>query len=164
MNPGLWLQCKGDCVWYLEWHRWQKMPLHKWYKLFDQASCICKRKSLGRWPVTEAKMDEVWIVFICSPRKSIRLATRQLNMPHKTVYSIPWKRLKFTRYKYQLLLHVTAQEELHYTFCCDFFQDLKMINSAQPKLSSMMKPYYIQYSHWIWYTHEISKASWNVFT
>jgi hypothetical protein len=33
-------------------------------------------------------MDEVRAVFICSPRKSIRHATRQLNMPHITVWEM----------------------------------------------------------------------------
>jgi hypothetical protein len=79
------------------------------------------------------------VAFVHYPHKSTRHAAGQLNMPHTTMQKILQKCLKFKSYKYQLLQNVTAQDkEVHYTFCCDYFQELKM-NFLQPKLSSVMK-------------------------
>jgi hypothetical protein len=52
------------------------MLINKWYKLFDQCGCICKGKSPGRRPVTEAQVDTVRAAFVRRPRKSTRRATR----------------------------------------------------------------------------------------
>ena len=38
-----------------------KMPIYKWYKMFNEVHCICKEKNPSKWPVTEARMNEVWI-------------------------------------------------------------------------------------------------------
>jgi hypothetical protein len=136
-----------------------KMLIYKWYKLFDQTGCICKGKSPGRRPVTEAQVDTVCMAFVHSPHKSTRHAAQQLNMPHTTVHKILWKRLKFKRYKYQLLQHVIAQDkEVRYTSCSDF-QDLKMMNFLSTTLSSVMKPHPVYQEMLIDITREYGGAT-----
>jgi hypothetical protein len=97
------------------------MSIYKWYKLFDKTGRICKGKSPGRRQVTEAQVDTVRAAFVRSPRKSTRHAALQLNIPYTTVHKILRKRLKFKSYKYQLLQHVSSQDEVRYKFCSDFF-------------------------------------------
>jgi hypothetical protein len=98
-----------------------KISIYKWYKLFDQTGCICKEKSPGRRPVTKAQVDTVSAAFVRGPRKSTRRGARQLNTPHTSVHTNLRKRLKFERYEYQPLQHMTAEnKEICYTFCSDF--------------------------------------------
>jgi hypothetical protein len=71
-------------------------------------------------------VDTVRAAFFRSPRKSTRRGARQFNMPHTTVHTHLRKRLKFERYEYQLLQHVTAEDkEVRYTFCSDFLSRLE---------------------------------------
>jgi hypothetical protein len=63
------------------------MSICMWHKLFDQTGCICKEKSPGRRPVTEAQVDTVRAAFVRGPRKSTRRGAQQLNMPHTTVHT-----------------------------------------------------------------------------
>jgi hypothetical protein len=102
------------------------MSIYMWHKLFDQTGCICKGKSPGRRPVTEAWVDIVRAAFVRGPHKSIRRGARQLNMQNATVQTNLRKRLKFKRYKSQLLQLVTAQDKkVRYTFCSDFLSRLE---------------------------------------
>jgi hypothetical protein len=72
-------------------------------------------------------VDTVRATFVHSPCKSTKHAAPQLNKPHTTVQEILQKLLKFKRYKYQLLQHVTAKDkEVCYIFALTFFQDLKI--------------------------------------
>jgi hypothetical protein len=50
--------------------------------------------SRERQPVTEHKVAEVRGAFACSPRKSTKLTTGQLNMPHITMQSTLQKSFK----------------------------------------------------------------------
>jgi hypothetical protein len=63
------------------------MSICMWHKLFDQTGCICKEKSPGRRPVTEAQLDTFHAAFVRVPRKSNRRGSRQLNIPHTTVHT-----------------------------------------------------------------------------
>lgn len=56
---GLVLQDKIHFIRCLEGNHQQKCWFPKWYNLFHQTGCICKGKSPGRKPVTQAPVDEV---------------------------------------------------------------------------------------------------------
>jgi hypothetical protein len=111
-----------------------------------------------RQPVTENKVDEVRAAFVRSPRKSAKLTTGKLNMPHTTVHRTPQKSFKCKGHWHQLLRNIIAKnKEVRYTFCYDFFQTFEM-NISQIKLSSVLKPHSIYQEMLIAVTQEYGGA------
>ncbi|KAF8789550.1 hypothetical protein HNY73_007481 [Argiope bruennichi] len=56
----------------------------RWYKQFKETGCLCKKKSSGRPSLTNDTVEKVRESFVRRPRKSTRVAGRELGMPHQT--------------------------------------------------------------------------------
>jgi hypothetical protein len=72
------------------------------YKLLHQAGSNWKRINPGKWPVTEAEVNELAAAFVRSPRKSARQVAKHLIMAQTTVHTIMRSHLKYESYKYEL--------------------------------------------------------------
>ena len=57
----------------------------RWNHQFEQIGCLCKGKSSGRPRVSEEKVRRIQESFERSPRKSTRIASRELGIPQPTV-------------------------------------------------------------------------------
>jgi len=66
-----------------------------WNHQFEQTGCLCKCKSSGRPRVSEEKVRRIQESFERSPRKSTRRASRELGIPHPTVWRVLRRRLLF---------------------------------------------------------------------
>ena len=77
----------------------------KWYRDFVDRGCICdKRKGhSGRPSVSAEIVERVRETFVRSPKKSVRRASQQLNIPKSTISKVLRTRLKFHPYKLQLV-------------------------------------------------------------
>jgi hypothetical protein len=67
--------------------------IRRWYKKFVGTGCICKGKSSGRPSTSAETIDRVRQAYQRSPKKSTRLASRELNLPQPSVWKIIRKRL-----------------------------------------------------------------------
>jgi hypothetical protein len=65
------------------------------------------------------------LVFLRSPRKSIRTASKQLHLPHSTVNDVVHKRLRLRAYKLQLRQHIKpADRDCRKKFCEEMLQKI----------------------------------------
>lgn len=77
--------------------------IRRWYHQFEDTGCLCKGKSTGRPRVGEETVERVRETFTRSPKKSVRKASRELQVPVSTVWKVVRKRLKLRPYRLQLL-------------------------------------------------------------
>ena len=74
-----------------------------WNIQFEQTGCLCKGKSSGRPRVSEENVRRIQESFELSPRKSTRTASRELGIPHPTVWRVLRRRLLLKPYRLQLV-------------------------------------------------------------
>lgn len=68
--------------------------------------------------MSEEVVDRVRGTFLCSPKKSTRRCSRELQVPQSTVSKILHKCLRFTPYKLQLVQKLYLQDnEMRFEFC-----------------------------------------------
>ena len=77
--------------------------IRRWYHQFEDTSCLCKGKSAGRPRVSEENVERVRESFTCSPKKSVRKASCEFEIPVSTVWKVLRKRLQLRPYRLQLL-------------------------------------------------------------
>ena len=73
------------------------------YRQFETTGCICKEKSPGRPRVPNERIENVRAAFIRKSRKSVRHASRELEMPPTAMWRVLWKGLHMRPYCLQLL-------------------------------------------------------------
>uniref|UniRef100_UPI00358EB2A0 histone-lysine N-methyltransferase SETMAR-like n=1 Tax=Myxine glutinosa TaxID=7769 RepID=UPI00358EB2A0 len=77
--------------------------IHRWYRQFEETGCLCKGKSPGRPHTSEENVRRIQESFLRSPRKSTRRASRELAIPHTTVWRVLRRRLILRPYRLQLV-------------------------------------------------------------
>lgn len=81
---------------------------------------VLKGHGGGRQRVSDEKVENVRKAFIRSPRKSIRRASRELQMPRATVHKVLRKRLRLCAYKVQILQELKPEDKpRRHSFACD---------------------------------------------
>ena len=85
--------------------------IRRWYKQFKETGCLCKGKMPGRPRTSEA--------FQRDPRKSARLASRELTIPHVTVRRVLRRRLVMKLYRLQLVQARRVGDRRKRTDFCD---------------------------------------------
>ncbi|KAJ4444399.1 hypothetical protein ANN_06191 [Periplaneta americana] len=89
-------------------------PTHQsillWYRQLKDKGCLCKGKSSGRSGVSAEKVERIREAFARSPQKSTRRASRELDIPHATVWKILRKRLRQKAYRVQMLQHLRPND------------------------------------------------------
>jgi transposase len=91
-----------------------RVSIYAWYKEFEQKGCICKNKCSGRPSASDATVDRIRACFQCSPQKSTRRASRELQLPQTTVSKILRKRLLMKPYKLQLVQALKPEDLADY--------------------------------------------------
>lgn len=114
------LQEKSKCVlWFHETHsavtvqrnfvrNFRRPPpdvksIKSWYAKFQVRGSVCDNERTGRPRVNQDTVDAVRHAFLQNPRKSVRKASRELQIPRSTVHKILKKELKFLAYKLQVV-------------------------------------------------------------
>jgi hypothetical protein len=114
------LQEKSQCVlWFHEthsavtvqrnfWRNFGRPPpdvksIKSWYAKFQERGSVCDKERTGRPRVNQDTVDAVRHAFRQNPRKSVRKASRELQIPRSTVHKILKKELKFFAYKLQVV-------------------------------------------------------------
>lgn len=79
--------------------------IRRWYEQLRDRGCICHQGKgrAGRPSVNEETIERVRDSFIRSPKKSVRRASQQLQIPKSTVWKIARKRLQLFPYKLQMV-------------------------------------------------------------
>jgi hypothetical protein len=113
--------------------------IRSWYKLFTERGCNCKGKSRGKRPFIEESVNTVRAACFQSPRKLAICPTIKYDTI-ESAQNLP-TRLKFKRYHYHLLQHVTTNnKEAFYAFCCYILESLEDDKLCTAKPVLMMKP------------------------
>ena len=67
--------------------------IRRWYKQFQETGFLCKGKSPGRPRTSEENVHRIQEAYQRSPRKSTRRASREITIPHVTVWRVLRRRL-----------------------------------------------------------------------
>jgi hypothetical protein len=88
-----------------------------------------KRRSTGRPRVSDADVDRIREAFKASPQKSTHLASRQLQLPQKTVWRVLRKRLVIKPYKLQMVQALTPNDKIvRHQFCLEMQADMEDVD------------------------------------
>lgn len=77
--------------------------IRAWHNKFMETGTVFNKGRSGRPRTSEENIDRVRNAFDRSPRKSVRTAARQLQLPRSTVHKVLHKNLRLYAYKVQLL-------------------------------------------------------------
>ncbi|XP_046662972.1 uncharacterized protein LOC124355862 [Homalodisca vitripennis] len=77
--------------------------IRRWYRQFEEKGCLCKGKISGRPRTSDEMVQTVRQTYERSPRTSTRRASRQLGMPHMTVWRVLRRRLLYKPYRLKLV-------------------------------------------------------------
>jgi transposase len=86
--------------------------IYRWYNQFEEAGSVCKRRNTGRPRVSDADVDRIREAFKGGPQKSTYRASRQLQLPQKTVWRVLRKRLVVKPYKLQMAQALTQNDKI----------------------------------------------------
>jgi transposase len=89
-----------------------RTTIRAWYKKFTETGNVEHKKGAGRPRTSEEKVESIREAFLRSPRKSTRIASRELQIPRSTMHDVLRKRLKFYPYKLQILQHITENDKV----------------------------------------------------
>lgn len=101
-----------------------RKSIYEWDRtLRDRGSLISKTGKHPKKNLAEMAVDQVRESFTRSPRKSIRQASRELQIPRSTVHKILRKRLHLRAYKLQLLHQLKPDDcRKRASFCDEMIQ------------------------------------------
>ena len=77
--------------------------IHLWHKKFMETRTVFDTKRCGQLRTSEENIERVRQAFQRSPMKSIRTASRQLELPRSTAHKVLHKNLRLYAYKVQML-------------------------------------------------------------
>ena len=77
---------------------------------FKETGSVLIGKTTGSPRVSDERVEQEQDAFVRSPSKSIRVASRQVNMPISTVHKVLRKRLHLYAYKLQLLQDIKPDD------------------------------------------------------
>ena len=70
-----------------------------------------QRKVAGRPQISEEEIESVRVAYTRSPRKSIRRASTQLQIPRSTIHKVLHRNLRLYAYKVQLLQALKPEDK-----------------------------------------------------
>lgn len=65
-----------------------KKAIYNWHEKFVETGCLCVKQKSGRPGISARNIERVKEAFTTSPRKSIRIAALELEMPTMTVWIV----------------------------------------------------------------------------
>ena len=105
-------QEKAQCVsWFIETksdiqaqqnfrHKYGRKPparptIRAWHKKFMETGSVLQRKGAGRPQISEEEIESVRVAYTRNPRKCIRWASTQLQIPRSTIHKVLHRNLRY---------------------------------------------------------------------
>ena len=98
-----------------------RRTIQKWHAKFKEEGYLCFRKRIAPSPSTEM-IEKVRNIFQRSPRKSIKRANLELQMPSTTVWRVVRKHLHMIPYKLHLFQHLKYTDKSAREYFCASMQ------------------------------------------
>ena len=76
-----------------------------------ETNSVLQRNGAGQPQISEKEIESVPVAYIRSPRKSIRGAFTQLQIPRLTIYKVLHRNLRLYAYKMQLLQALKPEDK-----------------------------------------------------
>ena len=76
-----------------------------------ETGSVLQRKGAGRPQISEEEIESVRVAYTRSPRKSIRRASTQLQIPRSTIHKVLHRNLQLYAYKVQLLQALKPEDK-----------------------------------------------------
>jgi hypothetical protein len=117
-------KCTTDVQWKFRTAYGKEAPSRKaiydWHNKFITTGCLCSRNRNGCPGVSEENVQRVTETFGRSSKKSMRRASRELQMPVTTVWKVVRKKFFMKPYKIHLL-HMLKEDDKakRFQFCCE---------------------------------------------
>jgi len=108
--------------------------IRRWYKQFQETGCLYKGKSPGRPRASEENVHRIQEAYQRSPRKSTRRASRELTIPHVTVWLVLKRRLLMKPYRLQLVQALRVGDRRKRTDFCDMLLEDMKDDTFSPRL------------------------------
>ena len=109
--------------------------IQKWHAKFKEEGCLCSRKKIAPSSSTET-IEKVQNIFQRSPRKSIRRASRELQMSSTSVWRVVRKHLHLIPYKLHSLQHLKDTDK---PACEDFCTQMQAMLKEDGFVKSLIK-------------------------
>lgn len=100
--------------------------IYEWHKCFLETGCSVRHnKSPGRPRTSDVVVEQVRQSFVTTPTKSTRRASRELGVPHMTVWRVLRKRLHLKPYKFTMVQELKDNDRIaRKNFCVDMLDRL----------------------------------------
>lgn len=96
----------------------ERKSIVRWHAKFVKDGCLCPSKRTGRPSTSKDAVEQVRTAFQRSPRKSVRRASRELQLAPATVWRVLRKRLQMVPYKLKLVQQLKDTDKpLRRDFC-----------------------------------------------
>ena len=88
-----------------------RSTIRAWHEKFMETGSVLQRKGAGRPQISEEEIESVRVAYTRSPRKSIRRASTQLQIPRSTIHKVLHRKLRLYAYKVQLLQALKPEDK-----------------------------------------------------
>lgn len=85
--------------------------IRRWFKKFQETGSVKKGKTSGRPKTSEEQVERIRVAFTEDSRKSTRRASRELAIPHTTVWRMLRRRLHMKPYRLSLVQALTNDDK-----------------------------------------------------
>ena len=104
----------------------ERKSILRWYGKFMKDGCLYPAKRTGHPSTSDDRVERVRTAFERKPRKSIRRASRELQLLTTTVWRVLRRRLHMTPYKLQLVQQLKDTDKpAHRDFCIPMQEKLE---------------------------------------
>ena len=87
-----------------------RSTIRAWHEKFMETGSVLQRKGAGRPQISE-EIESVRVTYTRSPKKSIRRACTQLQIPRSSIHKVLHKNLRLYAYKVQLLQAIKPEDK-----------------------------------------------------
>ena len=88
-----------------------RRTIKTWHKKFMATVSVLQRKGAGRPQISEEEIESVRVAYTRSPRKFIRGAFTQLQIPRPTIHKVLHRNLQLYAYKVQLVQALKPEDK-----------------------------------------------------
>jgi hypothetical protein len=103
-----------------------RVTIRRWLKQFEDTGSVLHKKGAGRPRTSVIDVERVRTAFLRSPQKSVRQASRELQLPPATVHKVMHKRLGLHAYKIQMVQELKPHDgPLRKAFAIDMLERIE---------------------------------------
>ena len=101
--------------------------LYAWRDKFLATGSVLKKSGGARKVVSESRVEAIRATFARSPKKSVRIASRELAIPKSTVHDVLHKKLRLYAYKLQIVQSLKPDDKpKRFNFATDMLRSIEI--------------------------------------